>query len=205
LREVASVGGAPVAPVTEFVRSGDLAADLLSLGLGELPEDSVSTPVEPPIVFEPPEPPVAPVYMSESDFVTPAPPEIAPKIEFEPYNEPQPLPEQEDESDIEVLLRSLNAGDAPDPDVPVVPSAESAPPEVISTDAYLVDFEPEVGLNNGLGEEIAALTGGDESRSRPSVVVSPLIDNRLGGKVLHRDDVVDRALVLEIIEGIEKL
>lgn len=206
----------PAAP-SGFVPTGDLAADLLSLGLGELPvkpelEPSLEPEASAPIAMPEPEPEsFAPsISMSDSDFVTPAPPEKTPEVEPE-----GPVTPSTGE-DLDALLRSLGAPDEPSPDAPglslpaepplVSPAPGSSAPNVISTDAYLADFEPDVGLNSGLGDEIAALTGGDESRARPSVVVNPLPESRPeAGPVLHRDDVVDRDLLLKIIEGIEKL
>lgn len=206
----------PAAQHSGFVPTGDLAADLLSLGLGELPSQPHSEP-------EPTFSPAPPIVMSDSDFVTPAPPDMASEVQPEPELGFQPEPEAvsgfEPEPEavpdagegLEALLRSLD--DAGEHRPAAAPASASAEPSqeplaggVISTDAYLADFEPEVGLNNGLGDEITALTGGDEGRTRPSVVVNPLPGTRSqDGPMLHRDDVVDRALVLKIIEGIEKL
>jgi hypothetical protein len=76
---------------------------------------------------------------------------------------------------------------------------------VISTDAYLAEFEGDVGLSSGMSDEITALTGGGPAtRGRPAATVSR-IPEAGEGVMLHRDQLVDRDLVMKIIEGIEKL
>jgi hypothetical protein len=75
---------------------------------------------------------------------------------------------------------------------------------VISTDAFLADFDSDMGLSAGLGDELTALTGGGTARSRPVTTVAKLPEP---GEtvVLHRDQMVDRTLLEKIIEGIENL
>ncbi len=76
---------------------------------------------------------------------------------------------------------------------------------VISTDAFLAEFDSEVGFTGGLADELTALTGGGTTgRSRPVATVNKLPE--VGeGHVIHRDQMVDRSLVEKIIEGIENL
>ncbi len=155
--------------------SGDFEADLRALGLGELPGEEAPAEPEPDVLTE---------------FEVPeTPPTTEPVVE-----EPEP------EADLDQILRSLGteaeAGEA------------EVPGQVISTDAYLAEFDTDVGLQSGLGDEITALTGGGGGggggRQRPSATVSKLPEPGEGA-VLHRDQRVDRGLLMKIIEGIEKL
>jgi hypothetical protein len=133
--------------------TGDYAADLMALGLGE-----------PPAI--------------EPQFETPT-------------------------ADLTDLLTSLSEEEAPvviDNEV-----AEEPASGVISTDAFLADFDTsDVSFSSGLlGDELTALTGGGGAPKRPQATAKKLPED--GEHVLRRDRHVDRALVEKIIEGVQKL
>jgi len=75
----------------------------------------------------------------------------------------------------------------------------------ISTDAFLDEIAPDenLGLSGGLGLELSALTGAG-GRARPSASVNKLPEPG-NGLELHRDQTVDKDLVLKIIEGLKEL
>ncbi|MDZ4064782.1 MAG: hypothetical protein U1E22_08975, partial [Coriobacteriia bacterium] len=142
--------------------------------------------------------------------------EWEPELEVEPYLEIVPEIEAEDEGhqdlaetppDLADLLESLES----DEGLEVVETdfddkeSTSVQTGVISTDAYLADISSEelgVGLSSGMGDELSALTGAG-GRSRPSVSINKIPEP--GRLEIHRDQAVDKELVLKIIEGIEKL
>ncbi|MDA3937340.1 MAG: hypothetical protein PF636_10915, partial [Actinomycetota bacterium] len=76
---------------------------------------------------------------------------------------------------------------------------------VISTDAFLDEMTPDENLSfsGGLGLELSALTGVG-GRPRPSASVNKLPEPG-SGLSLHRDQTVDKELVLKIIEGLKDL
>jgi len=216
----------PAPPVAEparapegFTPSGDFEADLRALGLGELPEELLQP--EPPAETQLPMSERESIAeVTESAPVVEAEPEPEPEPELEPEPapepetalEPQPEPEpwtapetEAADQDLDSLLASLEA----DSSVTGVISSgtdygpEAASEGVISTDAFLAEFE-DVGLSAGLGDEITALTGGSSGRSRPVATVTKLPEAG-ETKMLHRDQMVDRALLEKIIEGVENL
>lgn len=80
---------------------------------------------------------------------------------------------------------------------------EIASSGVISTDAFL----DEIGgmeMGTGMGDELAALTGGGSGRQRPAASVKPIPESSEAGG-LHMDQTVDKELVERIIEGIKSL
>ncbi|MFA5843374.1 MAG: DUF4388 domain-containing protein [Coriobacteriia bacterium] len=82
---------------------------------------------------------------------------------------------------------------------------ENEPTQVISTDAYLAEFDGDVGLTSVLGDELTALTGGGAGRPRLQASVNRIPEATHEGKTLQRDQGVDRDLVMRIIEGIKQL
>ena len=91
-----------------------------------------------------------------------------------------------------------------DTDTDIVLPEEVPASGVISTDAFLADFDSGDGsYTSGMGDELCALTGGGTARMRPQATVARLAPE--GEHVLHRDRHVDRALVERIIEGVKKL
>lgn len=95
------------------------------------------------------------------------------------------------------LLRSLGQEEE-------APAKTEEAPKVISTDEYLAGFETDVTLSSALTDEITALTGGGSGRARPTTTVTRLPEPG-EQPAIHRDRLVDRDLVLKIIDGIEKL
>ncbi|MDP2300153.1 MAG: hypothetical protein Q8M55_05505, partial [Actinomycetota bacterium] len=197
----ADLEGIPAPPVAEtyqmpegFVPTGDFEADLRTLGLGELPPELAQPEQEP--VYEAPEPPSQesprePMSLSDPDVEAAPSPDVIP-----------------DESvDLDQLIRSLDTGEELGG---VISSGtdygaeESAGEGVISTDAFLADFDSGMELSSGLGDELTALTGGGTGRSRPATTVCKIPEPG-EGVVLHRDQMVDRSLIEKIIEGIENL
>ncbi|MGB4593362.1 MAG: hypothetical protein WBI63_06265, partial [Coriobacteriia bacterium] len=193
-----------------YVPTGDLETDLLALGLGELPPEvsGLPTPEEPTLV---------------SDLLVEA---LGVETQEEPTFEPAPVTEEgleeldvrepmsladlqeaevaqapEAGGDLDDLLRSLSVED----EIAGVGAGQgSAPSQVISTDAYLAEFESDVGLSGGMGDEITALTGGGSGRSRPVTTVNKIPEPG-DSRVMHLDQMVDRDLVRQIIDGIQKL
>ncbi len=81
-----------------------------------------------------------------------------------------------------------------------------APDAVISTDAFLSEFDAgDVSFSSGLGDELTALTGGGHSRARPTASISKSPESSIEGASLHRDMHVDRELMMKIIEGVRHL
>jgi hypothetical protein len=114
----------------------------------------------------------------------------------------QPAAEVEQVSTDEALselLRSLGGEEEAS-----TPAQAEEAPKVISTDAYLAEFETDVTLSSALTDEITALTGGGSGRARPTTTVAKLPEPG-EQPAIHRDRLVDRDLVLKIIDGIEKL
>ncbi|MDO8915446.1 MAG: DUF4388 domain-containing protein [Coriobacteriia bacterium] len=166
-----ATGGPPGVPE----RTGDFAVDLMALGLGELPSESLA--VEP---------------------------------------EPEPEPIGVDLPEIADLLGSLG-GDDDDMsvDVDIRPAldeetsaadATSEPAGVISTDAFLADFDSSaVSFSSGLGDELTALTGGGTGRARPVATAAKISGPEGEAPVLHRDSHVDRELLHKLIYGVKRL
>lgn len=180
----------PAAP--SFVPTGDLEKDLLALGLGELPaEEAVVTP--------PAETPAqAGAVVEEQPQVEVVPePEVREPIGVQ-EGAPPAVEQVSTDAALSDLLRSLGGEEEP-------PAAEEREaPKVISTDAYLAEFETDVSLTSALTDEITALTGGGSARPRPTTTVTKLPEPG-EQPAIHRDKLVDRDLVLKIIDGIEKL
>jgi hypothetical protein len=169
-------------------RTGDFAVDLMALGLGELPSAEL----------------------------------LAPAIELEPEIEPElePMAEPDlgfvgDVSEVADLLSALGAEQEEPPavldtsaalmDASVVPDSAAGSGGVISTDAFLVDFDSsDVSFSSGLGDELTALTGGGTSR-RPVATAATITGSDGESPILHRDSHVDRELVMKIIEGVKRL
>lgn len=230
--DIADIPAPPVAevpPLPEgFTPTGDFEVDLLALGLGELPEEllppAASEPVEIPEVSETPEAAEVPgVGESFEAFEVPDEAveeiqatdvveiEVAPAAFIEPEetvaesslsDEIPPI-----DSDLDTLLASL--GEAAPASEGVISSGTDYGPEsdtsggVLSTDAFLAEFDSP-GLANGMSEELTALTGGAGARNRPVATVNKLPEPG-EGHVIHRDQMVDKALLEKIIEGIENL
>lgn len=186
--EVPAASEGPAEP--GFVPTGDLEKDLLALGLGELPVETLPgepspQPQEPTQAEELPETPQAEVASEPM-------PTIQPGMQAE-----QPAVQQvSTDAALSDLLRSLGEEEAP--------AQAQEPPRVISTDAYLAEFETDVSLTSALTDEITALTGGGSGRPRPTTTVTKLPEPG-EPPAIHRDKLVDRDLVLKIIDGIEKL
>lgn len=192
------IAGIPAPPVAEtpalgtFVPTGDFEADLRTLGLGEYPSELL-------------EPETAEGAEPELSFIPAEEVDEQPAVEM---GEPDAVVAVEEEEDLDQLLRSLEAetGSA----AGVISSGtdygaeEPAPSGVISTDAYLAEFDSGVGLNGGLGDELTALTGGGSGRTRPVTTVAKIPEANEGA-ILHRDQMVDKDLVKKIIEGISRL
>lgn len=171
-------------------RTGDFAADLMALGLGELPTDEELLAVE--AASEPVEG-SAPV--GSADILAAG--ELADLLSSleidEAVGETYPA-----------VLQTPDPGLDTDTDTDVVLSEEAPASGVISTDAFLADFDSGDGsYTSGLGDELTALTGGGTTRTRPQATVARVAPE--GEHVLHRDRHVDRALVERIIEGVKKL
>ncbi len=184
--------------------SGDFEADLRAMGLGEYPAELLEPDAGPALL----EVPALADVSAE-----PEPVEIAYVVETEPTDEDAWVAPVEPESaavaadEISELLATLEAPIEP---TGVISSGtdfgfdEAPSAGVISTDAFLAEFDSDVGLGGGLGDELTALTGGGGTRSRPSATVTRLPE---AGEthMLKRDQLVDRSLVQKIIDGIEKI
>lgn len=237
---------------TEPERTGDLAADLMALGLGELPTEDLLTPMGEPqpsdsyeTVLEPDAtaPPLPPYEeLVESSVESDALADLAIELGLEPQGEEgepdvslqattasdastevdsyasdvqEPVLEASDGStgseapDFSDILESLDRADENESgDIDTFDAEIGAPPAegVISTDAYLADIGGDnfgTGLSSGLGDELSALTGAGGSK-RPTASVNRIPEP--GATLeLHRDQTVDRELVMKIIEGIKNL
>ncbi|HEY3317244.1 MAG TPA: DUF4388 domain-containing protein [Coriobacteriia bacterium] len=119
---------------------------------------------------------------------------------------------EEAPGDLTDLLSSLREESeeppgAPEADAParIIGTDEEEPTEVISTDAFLSDFDDMSGsaFSGGLGDELTALTGGGRAAPRHNVVSSspPAAEQH----ALQRDQLVDKDLVMKVIEGIKNL
>ncbi|MRS13140.1 MAG: DUF4388 domain-containing protein [Actinobacteria bacterium] len=192
--DIESIPAPPVAegePESEPVAAtGDFETDLRALGLGEYPEELLQ-----------PEPPTETrLPMSEVEAgVTEAPPSVV-----ETPAEPGAVGDE-----LDSLLASLDSGET----TGVISSgtdygmAGDTSGGVLSTDAFLAEFDSGVGLSGGLGDELTALTGGasgSSGRARPQATVTRLPEAG-AAHVLHRDQMVDKSLLEKIIEGIENL
>ncbi len=125
------------------------------------------------------------------------------------------VPEEEvPEEDLSALLASLHEETPleeqelepePEPPAQLAEPGGGAPAEVISTDAFLSDFDEPVGgsLSGGLGDELTALTGGGRARQAgPTIRTNTSYEP---AAVPHRDHMVDRDLVMKVIDGIKNL
>ncbi|MDO8963522.1 MAG: hypothetical protein Q7W30_03420, partial [Coriobacteriia bacterium] len=189
LGEPAGPAHAPVAEEIAEVpgRTGDFAADLMALGLGELPE--IAAPDEALVVH--------PAIDDDVDGLEP----VAESATVADLNDLLTSLSDDavlDESPL-VIDTSAVLGDEPD----LLDVASEAPASgVISTDAFLADFSPSESQFS-LGDELTALTGGGTASKRPQATAKKLPD--MGEHVLRRDQHVDRQLVEKIIEGVKKL
>ncbi len=188
------------APLPEgFAPSGDFEADLRSLGLGEMPEELLQS--APPTETRPPMSEIEAGAGYESASAE-APLEYvpAPDTDSEAPTGPESISADQD---LDSLLASLGSEPAGVISSGTDYGADVASEGVISTDAFLAEFD-DVGLSGGLGDELTALTGGTSGRSRPVATVNKLPEE---GEVhmLHRDQLVDKGLLEKIIEGIENL
>jgi hypothetical protein len=171
----------------EPTRTGDFAADLMALGLGELPTDGELAAIE--AASEPVEesaPSASPEVIAAGELADLLSSLDVDAAAGEPYS---------------AVLQTPDLGI--DTEIDVEPAKASAT-GVISTDVYLADIEEGAGsFSGGLGDELTALTGGGTTRARPQAVAAKVAPE--GEHVLHRDRHVDRALVERIIEGVKKL
>jgi hypothetical protein len=173
--EVASAATEPPATTA----TGDFATDLMALGLGELPHELAEEPA---------------LDEGASGGEAEAP----------------------DVAALSELLSSL--GDEDTDQAPVAPTSTRAivdeievepidaelPSGVISTDAFLADFDSsDVTFSAGMGDEITALTGGGTGRARPTASAKNV--SGPDAPLLHRDSHVDRELLMRIIDGVKKL
>jgi hypothetical protein len=224
--EVPTPSGPYTAP-EGFVPTGDYEADLRSLGLGELPPE-LAQPM-PESATEA----AAAESGGQQAAVAPQDEEMLPTTPREPMSfieEPgpealeittaeaaaeEPIAQTEgivsaagEAGDLDELIRSL--GEEPSAEAGVISSGANYGAEdagtagVISTDAFLEGFDSDIGLSAGLGDELTALTGGGKARTRPVTTVAKLPEPG-EAPMLHRDQMVDRALLERIIEGIENL
>ncbi len=173
-------------------RTGDFAADLLALGLGELPGPGLAETETPVIFIEPASEEPTDVIESEGadkdlgDLLSSLAESTEPAAESAPPSAP--------------LIGSATASDL-EPD-PLLAEAAEQPAGVISTDAFLADFDHDATFSTGMSDELTALTGG--GKARPTATISRLPEPEAPG-VLHRDASVDKDLVLKVIEGVKKL
>jgi hypothetical protein len=142
-------------------------------------------------------------------------PAAAPVEEIQTAPDPTPALEMVEEDlapDFGALMESLDEGideevqAAPVPldDLEAELSRDATPSGgVISTDVYLADITiDDLGLSGGMNDELSALTG-VERKVRPTASVNKLPEP--GQPMLHRDSRIDRATLMKIIDGIEKL
>lgn len=213
----AEIADIPAPPVAEqlgsgFVPTGDFEADLRTLGLGELPPELRAPAAEAEMPSEAdaeddlvPEPAQEP-----EEWITGEPPSVT-REPMSSVDETVPdavLPSSET-ADLEDLIRSLDTPGDDEPGGRIASETDfgeepAASPGVISTDAYLADFGGDIGLTGGLGDELTALTGGGTGRQRPAATVAKLPEPGQA-PVLHRDQMVDKSLIEQIIKGIESL
>jgi hypothetical protein len=166
--------------------SGDYAADLMALGLGESPPELSDETVA--ISDEPDESPgpVIGEVAALSDLLT-------------------SLGDEGDSEMPAVAAIPFAVSDEPEPEPEPEPVTDAPSSGVISTDAFLADFDSsDVTFSAGMGDEITALTGGGSSRARPSAS-SKMVEVAADTPMLHRDSHVDRALLMRIIDGVKKL
>lgn len=218
----------PVLPDRDLLAETPAELNLVSESVSVLgwPIESFSTPDE--VRAEPVlEPDVAPEAAPEPVLE----PELASELEPELFFVPEAIAELQsdgtfeqpatEEDDLAALLASLGgptliATDAliAEPELPTASDEHLAEPAstpeepasdgYISTDAYLADLDTDVSFSAGLGDELAALTGAGASRARPQATVTRLPETG-EAHMLHRDQMVDKALLMKIIEGIEQL
>jgi hypothetical protein len=171
-------------------RTGDFATDLLALGLGELPTPDRLEP-ESTVVFIEPESEEPLEALEPADAEQDISDLLSSLVESaEPETAPSSAP----------LIGSGAASDL-EPD-PLLADAAEPPAGVISTDAFLADFDHDATFSTGMSDELTALTGG--GKARPTATISRLPEPDAPG-VLHRDASVDKDLVLKVIEGVKKL
>ncbi|HEX9094294.1 MAG TPA: DUF4388 domain-containing protein [Coriobacteriia bacterium] len=217
--EPASVVGPDDAPFSEApspALSGDYAADLMALGLGEAPTQDLLEPMG--VIPEERELTIAEmeeaVRAADSGELTIA--------QIEAAATAAAVPEKAAGApDLTDLLNSLG-GPEGETTAAVLDTSAVLPigedggvlgdtdagrsSGVISTDAFLADFgSSDVSFSSGLGDEITALTGGGSGRVRPSVSVAKIPESDAVGPILHRDSHVDKDLLLRIIDGVQKL
>jgi hypothetical protein len=138
----------------------------------------------------------------------------------EPSAEEQPAEEaawlsgegaDDDLADLLSSLRQEGEDEVAVEETTVVAAEEEPEPEsdeeatVISTDAFLSDFDDMGGqpFAGGLGDELTALTGAGSGRTRSPAgpTPAPAADERS----LRRDTMVDKDVVMKVIEGIKGL
>jgi hypothetical protein len=184
---------------TEAPMSGDYAADLMALGLGELPQELVEEPVEP--VLELVEVLEEPVGLVEEPVGLLEDPDTGAEAvagDVAALSDLLTSLGGDDSAEAPaVLATTFDLGD----EVDVEQAAAEPPTGVISTDAFLADFDSaDVTFSVGMGDEITALTGGGTSRTRPTASAKAS-----DAPLLQRDSHVDRDLLMRIIDGVKKL
>ncbi len=227
-----------VAEPAEAEPADDLAADLMALGLGELPTEDLLAPIgtEPSVIGV-----AQPASESAPQDEEPGSGEDASPVGLEnvisvdnveglsiaeieamaaeiPHDDVAAerdkleIPVVDEAPDFSDLLMSLDES-TQSADEPTTGAEDGLVDEldrdaqpsggVISTDAFLADIAPdELGFSGGLSDELNALTGGGRARPSASVNRIPEAGSNLE---LHRDQTVDKELVLKIIEGLKDL
>ena len=156
----------PAEPVSG--RTGDFAADLMAMGLGELPES---------------------MFAESSDLN-----ELLSSLGEEPLAVAEPAGAGP------TVIQSVPSSDIEED--PLLAKADEMPARVISTDAFLADFEHDATFGSGMGDELTALTGG--GKTRPAASMNRVPEAAEPG-LLHRDTSVDKDLILKVIDGVKKL
>ncbi len=153
--------------------TGDLESDLRALGLGEVPvelaEQQLGSVAQAPesTFFEVPIAPTAEPEPEPQPEPEPEPARPEPEPEPEPMPEPEPTRISSASSDLDDLLRSLSSDDEGGA---LEPAEETT--GVISTDAYLAEFEGDTTLSYGLGDEITALMRDAPGYSGPASILT---------------------------------
>jgi hypothetical protein len=197
--------GEPDGTGPDVERTGDFATDLLALGLGELPPEFETA--------ETGESDETPIELGEDAFVIGA--SVLEGADAETSATDVPIGDISELSDLLSSLSSLDETDEPSEagsggsdDVPPALAIDDEAPSagVISTDAFLADFDSgNPSFSSGLGDELTALTGGGTARTRPAATASKVPDTGADSPMLHRDSHVDRDLVMRIIDGVKRL
>ncbi|MBA4370254.1 MAG: hypothetical protein C0418_01585 [Coriobacteriaceae bacterium] len=136
----------------------------------------------------------------------PAPAEISEVLAELTEETPVPEPEGPDFSDLLSSLESpaIEERGAAGEEPVALETMEAETAGVISTDAFLDEIGG-VDLGAGIGDELTALTGGGGmGRQRPMASVKKIPEPGAAGG-LHMDQMVDKDLVLKIIDGIKSL